>query len=152
MDYIPIKIYRPRDLTKQQLAFCEAYLSGETPSNAARMAGYKSVARAGSYLLQTKRIKDYLNKREKQIVDVPVTFEAKAAALKHVVDEAIPLNQPLTRNVETGIKAIQELNKMQGHYAPTQSKNLNVNVQAEADREQATELFNKLLAKHKSEY
>ena len=134
MTYPPnytIKKYKPRELTEQQLVFCEAYLAGETQTYSAVLAGYKSPKRAGSSLLMCKRIITYLDKRQSQLSKVPITFEDKAERLMHVVSEAIPLNSELTKQVDTGIKAIAELNKMQGHYAPAQVQTVQVDATLE---------------------
>lgn len=132
--YYPTKKYRPRDLTEQQLMFCEAYLAEGIGGKAASIAGYKNPSRAGGYLLQTKRIKDYLAHRMKSLSDVGVTYEKKLGKIKTVIDSFIPEEGELKPDkVKVGLSAIQEANRMQGHYAPTQNQNLNVNLNGDID-------------------
>lgn len=143
-----IKKYKPRALTAQQLAFCEAYLAGESAQKSAILAGYNSPDRAASYLLRTKRIKDYLHKQQSRVVSAPITIEYKLDKLKTVVDQFIPDSDLKVNEVKVGISAIAELNRMQGHYAPDKSMNLNVNADAQATKE----LIERLESEHKSEY
>lgn len=127
----PVKKYHARELTNQQITFCEAYIAGEMASKAAQIAGYKSPARAAQYLLSTNRIKRYIAKQQPRIQKLPVTVEYKTSKLQHIVEQAIPDDEPLTKHVDIGIKAIQELNKMQGHYSPTQVQQVTVEASIE---------------------
>lgn len=127
------KRYNKSELTPQQIAFCEAYLSGESASKSARIAGYKSESRASNYLLRTKRIKDYLASQHKRFAFVKLTLESKLNKLAHIIDRTIPDDDNLPCDYNTGIKAIAEANKIQGHYAPTQNQNLNVSVKTDVD-------------------
>ena len=152
MDYpanYQVKKYRQRELSKQQLIFCETYLAEGIAGKAARIAGYRSPYRSGNALLKCKRILDYLNKRESKMVTVPVTFESKLSDLDHIMKQSIHPEEG-TPDFNTGIKAIAEANKMQGHYAPSESKSLNVNV--DIDSGDAKDLFSKLLDSAKQDY
>lgn len=128
-----IKKYKPRELTEQQLAFCEAYLAGETQTYAATLAGYKSPKRAGSSLLSCKRIIKYLDKREEQLSKVPLTFEYKMDKLNTIIERTIPdeISDDIKTDYKTGIAAIAEANKMSGHYAPTNVQQVNVDATLE---------------------
>lgn len=146
--YYPVsyskKMYRKKQLSPQQIKFCEAFVANEYPSVAAKIAGYKSPARASAYLLKCKRITDYIAVLIGNKVDVPVTFEKKAKVLSDLMDTAITDNidnfkSGLENNiniqlVDRGLEAIKELNKMQGHYAPTQSQSVQVTVKETADK------------------
>jgi phage terminase small subunit len=133
--HIAVRKYRPRNITTQQLLFCEAYLAEQSAGKAARIVGYKSPDRAATHLLQCKRIKDYLNKRQKSLINVGLTFEKKMAKLTQIIDTTIPdeINVDNIKQVsfDTGIKAIAEANKMSGHYAPTQVQQVTIEASME---------------------
>lgn len=135
LPYYKLRRYKPRNLTEQQLRFCEAYLAEGIASRAAKMAGYKSPNRNAAALLQCKRILDYLNKREKQLTWVPITFEYKIDKLAKVIERSIPdeidNGQLLMADYKAGISAIAEANKMQGHYTPTQIQQTTIEASCE---------------------
>ena len=133
-----VRQYRPRNLTEQQLKFCEVYLAENNLSLAAKAAGYKSPDRSAQMLMKCKRIQEYLNKRQSQFVRVPITFEYKISKLANIIETAIPDDlkdrtsdtMPVL-GVSIGLQAIAEANKMQGHYAPDKVQSVNINASIE---------------------
>lgn len=155
MDYpanYKIKKYKPRNLTEKQVKFCEAYIACESMSESARIAGYKSESRAANYLLQCKRIQDYINKRQSKIVYAPITFESKLDKLAHIIETTINDDPNQSKDFNTGIRAIAEANKMQGHYAAIETRNLNINADAKIESDAAKELMRALIESNKRPY
>ncbi len=132
------KTYRKKDLSPQQIKFCEAFVAHEYPSSAAKIAGYRSPARASAYLLKTKRITDHIGYLIGKTVNVPVTYESKLNVLDRLMDKAIAQQmtqeKPNVALIDRGLEAIDMMNKMQGHYAPEQSQSVNINVKATQDK------------------
>jgi phage terminase small subunit len=130
------KIYLKKGLTDKQISFCEAYIAEGLPGVAAKIAGYKSPNRAGGYLLNTKRIRDYIAKRQTNYVNCPITFESKLQWLNDIVDTSLNefKESKKTPLANVAMQAIEIANTMQGHNAPTQTQAVTVNVKATQDK------------------
>ncbi len=133
-------------LTERQRTFCEQYaLSGDTVK-AARLAGYKSPRRNAHLLLKRKSMRNEIERLIDKFEAEGITFEWKLRKLK----QAVELSITETDIKSSGITAIAELNKMQGHYSA--DKVVTAHIQIDADIERAKLLVDRLLVEHKSEY
>lgn len=142
-----------KQLTPKQLQFVKHYLVCPNASEAARRAGYEVEQ---CYLIGTKLLKDHRVKgliqeyREDYKETVLVTYDWKSNKLKQIVEMAMTrgevdaMGRPLV-SIDHALKAIAEMNKMAGHYAPEQVMNTNVNVTGNLT--DIKELTEKLLAK-----
>lgn len=122
-------------LNMMQNKFITAYLQCWNGTKAAIEAGYspKTAGKQAYQLMQHPEIKRIIEKTrpdlEKSVEDARseiviahgVSFDWKASMLQNII-----LSQ-LDSNPDVAIKAVAELNKMQGHYAPESTINLNVN-------------------------
>jgi phage terminase small subunit len=105
-------------LTHKQLLFIEHYIqTGGNGTAAARASGYKgSTATLGAVAyenLNKPHIRDEIRRRQAEFRDyMTVTTEAKRQQLWTIA------NQCMEMDPMAAIKAIQELNRMDGDYAP----------------------------------
>lgn len=114
----------PKKISYKHVQFCEEYLSnGQDGSKAAVTLGYSksSAPTTAKRMLNNQLVRDYLNVRTKKIEKVTqASLDWKIGKLCDIVK-----NTDLgTVTVRDGLAAIQELNKMQGHYAPEQHVNI----------------------------
>lgn len=142
---------RRNQMTFRQQKFCEEYLTnGRVLKDAAVSAGYApgSAALTGHKLLKTQAVHNYLTERvKKSNDDLQIGFDYKLAKLKKIVDLAIPdeADTILQISPRSGIAAIAELNKMQGHYSAEKVVAATLSVNADADLSQAKELVQQLI-------
>lgn len=152
-----MKVYRTKELTSdRQRIYLAARINGATPLESARLAKYPHPESNYHKIENSKRMKYMLNKHENKVFNV-VTPQWKINKLADMVNVTIPddieeLQITSSDRLNVGLKAISELNKMQGHYAPTQSQNMNINVKT--DSEQAKEIADNLnkLDRYKQDY
>ena len=108
-------------LTQKQLFFVEHYiLSGGNGTAAARASGYKgSTATLGAVAyenLQKPHVREEIRRRQAEFRErMMVTTEAKRQQLWAIA------NQCMESDPMTAIKAIQEMNRMDGDYAQPRS-------------------------------
>jgi len=132
------------ELLPQQAKMLEYIIQGDNYTDAYRKAGYIcQAASQGAWQLATRNplkahIDYYLGKVSKTI-----TKDWKQGKLKQLVDIATNTNNE-TINGDLAIKAIAELNKMQGDYAPDKLQVNSVN--------QSVEDVRNALKEYKSEY
>ena len=132
-----------KTLSEQQYSFVLNYIrNGFNGYRAAVDAGYSESGakmRASSLLVQPQ-IREHINKA-KQIIDhqrlkeLCVAFEDKAEVLTRIINDIIPKDkkiEPKRALYKDAIKAISELNKMCGDYAP--EKRLALTVDATKER------------------
>lgn len=111
-----------RELTAKQLLFLKFYFETNNATQATIKAGYsaRTAGSASAQLLRNPAIQEAIVKYKNNIRErTIVTFQDKADLLWEMSHD--PNIDPNAR-----IKAIQELNKMQGHLAP--DKQITVNV------------------------
>ena len=116
-------------LTMRQQAFVNAYLLCANASQAALEAGYspKHSGKIAYKLLNHPLIKESVEKcRAKSVQLCSVTFDDKVKFLWDLANECRD-----TQDKSVCVKAIAEINKMIGHYAPERHYNENLNVNAE---------------------
>lgn len=114
-------------LNEKQKRFCEEYVTDTNGTQAAIRAGYseKTAYSIGFDLLKKPEIKEVIkNHREMTTEKTQITFEWKLDKLRNVVDVTSAMVQdrlgnPKMSDAKTLIAALAELNKMQGHYAPS---------------------------------
>lgn len=132
----------------RQRRFCHIYLkNGGDAKKAVVEAGYNPnplyVKQLGYKILNTPAVKLYVEKAiRKMEKDFGITFDWKLKKLKRVVDDNIPdaEEKPII-DANVGVKAIAELNKMQGDYAVAKSENTNLNVHTDAEIKDVQELI-----------
>lgn len=85
--------------------------------------------------------------------DVMMTIEEKLKKLKQVVDLCIPETATLRHHIAAreGIKAIEEMNKIQGHYADVRTA-MTHKVEHEQTQKEAAALIKVLEAQHKKDF
>lgn len=124
------KIYQKEPehhLSDQQILFCHEYMAnGNNGKAAALKAGYSSKTSTQSIheLVRGRYVGAYLKKlKDNKIKDIALTYEWKLAKLERLIDLSIPDDAQTFKEVNGtwGVSAIGEANKMQGHYAPTNS-------------------------------
>lgn len=133
-------------LTERQRLFCEQYVLTGDIVKAARIAGYKSPRRNAHLLLKRKSMIKEIEMLIDKFESEGITFEWKLRKLKQAVEISITDKEVKS----TGITAIAELNKMQGHYSA--DKVVTAHIQIDADIERAKLLVDRLLVEHKSDY
>ena len=134
-------------ITERQKIFAENYvINGLNAVRAAKCAGYKGCEKTAHLLLQRKNIQRYIDQLLHKIRAEGATFEWKVSKLIQAVDTSI--ND--TEVKSTGIAAIAELNKMQGHYSADKVVTAHINIDSDIERGKA--LVNRLLEENKSEY
>lgn len=116
------------DLLPQQQRMVNFILEGDNYIDAYRKAGYSSeYAKQAAHVLVTRNpIKAYLDYFSNELAKMitPATIKVR---LQHIVDRALIDDKQL----ETGIKAIDIINKMQGNYAQTNQTNIQINTSIE---------------------
>jgi phage terminase small subunit len=133
-------------MSLMQLKFCNEYLANGLKADlAAEKAGYKSKAKnKGDQILKVDCVKRYLSSRIKNLQkNIEVTVDWKMKKLVGIVERT----EEEKPNI--AISGISEMNKMQGHYAPTQTQNVNLNL--DFDVIKAKEI-NDLVAKKQKDY
>ncbi len=126
--------------------FAVCFMQGMDGAKAAAMAGYiKSPKQSANKILKNRYVAEYIAVTQEYMRELmPASFEWKINKLVKCVDASIPEEGEI--NVQAGVCAISEMNKMQGHYAPTKNLNLNANVEANRDEVRG------LLEQYKREY
>lgn len=127
---------------KRELDFCNAYVKLNNNAEQAMLAiGYSpTTARKQAYLMLKRpevkeRIEKIMAKLEEKTL---VTYEWKVKKLQEIIDSSFKVKKKVIDDVtgeevlvpefsKVAIQAMAELNKMQGHYAPTKNMNLYVN-------------------------
>lgn len=130
-------------LTDKQLHFCKYYLiNGFNATRAATQAGYKGSHRnrVGVGLMMKPHIKAYIKKSMDRVEKkLDITFDKKADLLWRAAMRCYGLSDDDVERIKAGehvkplfefnatalTSAIAELNKMQGHHAPTKTANVN---------------------------
>jgi phage terminase small subunit len=105
-------------LLPQQLTMLNAIMDGDNYTDAYRKAGYKSehAKQAAFVLVNRDPLKAHLDYFYTMLAK-QITPEWITERLTKITEMTMDANNPLTRNPDTTIKAIAELNKMQGNYA-----------------------------------
>lgn len=138
---IPVNIEpdKPKELTledlplllPQQQAMFNHIIDGDNYTDAYRKAGYKSdYPRQASFVLVTRNpLKAHLDYFYQQMAK-RITPEYITARLNDIVDMTTNTNNSLGFNPETAIKAMQEVNKMQGNHKQTlQVNNIHASIE-----------------------
>jgi hypothetical protein len=115
----------------RQKTFCVCYMqNGFDSVKAAAAAGYnRPTKKQADKLLTNKYVAEYIRLSGEQLSAVMQgSFEWKMNKLIRCVNKTIPDEDDAELNVSGGISAISEMNKMQGHYAPTRTINANLNL------------------------
>lgn len=136
-------------LKEKERKFCAWYLKLGSAAKAAIQAGYRN-PNYGYRLLKNPVFKIYLNYLKSRMSDQDsVTLNWKLDQLKKVVECAFDgrarQNEHSEIDPKAAIAAISEMNKMQGHHAPTEVKNSSTHG---LDMEQ----FKALCEQHRKEY
>lgn len=141
-----------KNLTPKEKLFCKAYLAnGFNGTQAAITAGYseKCARQIATRLLTKVHIKQYLQKRMEKIEQkLDMTVEWKLEKLKKCIELSLPEidGETVLANHNALLGAINESNKMQGHYAPEKHQNTNLNADMEKDQ------LDELLKQYEKEY
>lgn len=130
-----------------QLQFVENYLKTGNASLSYSMMypQCKTPHANAAQLMKNKSVQNLINNnRQKMELQISVTFEWKVERLKSIIDKCLEDRDLLdhegnvigsTYRPEAATRAIAELNKMQGHYAPEKHVVVNVNQSIEKVRE-----------------
>lgn len=116
-------------LRQRQKAFVQYYIAnGFNATRAAISAGYsrKTAYSIGHENLSKPEIRSFMEQTMKEMMDeAGAGVKWRIEMLKLAVDKAVTgqTNKDGVVDVDGVIKPIQELNKMQGTYAPTQTQN-----------------------------
>ena len=131
-----------KPLTPMQYAFCSEYVkNGFNGYQAAIHAGYsESYANTqigtliNNPIIRERLAEAYTKLDSKQIDTLAITFADKADILLRIIHDVIPKDgsEPKRQYYKDAIKAMSELNKMQGDYAP--EKRLSMTVNATLDK------------------
>lgn len=133
-------------LTSKQKAFINAYITCWNGALAWKLADLKCKPgiedRAAHQMINRPHVKYAIDQHRAKIEQQSlVTFEKKVKLLWKIAEECMTPHEVIdhrTGNVttkiepEVTIKALAELNKMQGHYAP--EKHINMNVEGSIER------------------
>lgn len=139
LDIIPshlIPLKKRQALTPKQILFVQHYIETGNQQKAAEMAGYtptKTNAIA-TKLMRNPNINEAIRAYRSEIANrIVCTFEEKARLLWEIAQRCSKPTQTMINGKPsevdrspTAIKAIEVLNAMQGHIAPDQSLNINV--------------------------
>ena len=129
---------------ERQKRFVQEYITnGHNAYRAALDAGYtKNTAIACSAKMPTNpTVKPLLDKAMAVAdrvleLDLGITIKTKGQWLLQLIEDVLDPNDPKRDYYKDAIKAIQELNKMQGHHMPTRS----VSVTLDATKEKLLEV------------
>lgn len=120
-----------------QYSFCSEYIkNGFNAYQAAVTAGYSEryALTQTKKLIQNPSIHDRLTKayakaEDKMVSQLGITFVDKANILLRIINDIIPQDgsEPKRKYYKDAIKAMSELNKMQGDYAPDKRMNMTIN-------------------------
>lgn len=118
-------------LLPQQMIMLNYIIDGDNYSDAYRKAGYKSnyPKQASFDMINRNPLKAWLDYYYKEMAK-KITPEYITLRLQQIMDMATNSNNPVTFNPETAIKAVQEINKMQGNHKQQaiQINNLNASI------------------------
>lgn len=120
-----------RKPTRKQIAFVNTYIHTNNATQSAIEAGYKgdNISSVAAQLLHKPQVQELLSKSMADKVKAShVTFDWKVGKLEHIINTCLN-NEPT--NTTNAIKAIEVLNTMQGHTAPTQSQHINIDTTIE---------------------
>jgi hypothetical protein len=126
------RMSKNRRLTAKECEFVRQYVFGMSIKDALQKAGYKTISQhQGELVLAKPIVKEAVEKmRARQEMRVDCSFETLVAKLMEHANNFDP---------DVSIKAIAELNKMKGNYAPTKSINVNIDLTLETMEELALE-------------
>jgi phage terminase small subunit len=148
-------------LTQRERKFVLEYFKNDCNHvAAATAAGYKNADKHAYKIIQRPMIQAAIAKVNKKVMTstsrmdlaMEMTLDWKKKKLKLAIERAIPDEQSEETQIydpHVGLKAIAELNKIDGDYAP--EKHHNVNLNADVDMAILKEHF-KLLKQHEKEY
>lgn len=129
-------------LTQMQYNFTQNYISnGFNAYRAAIDAGYSesfALVKAGSLVdkpeIKTRIERAYARIEDRLELELSITIADKAKALASIVYDILPQDgsEPKRKLYNEAMKAIDMLNKMQGHYMP--DKKLSVTVDATKEK------------------
>ena len=112
-------------LKPQQALMLHYIIEGSNYTEAYRKAGYSSVDHADKaawHLVTRNPLKAHLEYFRCELAKM-CTPDYLINKLNHIIDAVVNRDDsPLTYNPEVAIKAIAEINKMQGNYAQTQAQ------------------------------
>lgn len=114
----------PWKLTKLEYDFCHEYILTREGLAAMEKAGYKG-ATTPTHLLNRPKVKNYLYHLMKPLEDKAIwTAQEKIKQLKYIADGCVEgkADKEGLMSPQPAIAAIAEANKMQGHYAPAETK------------------------------
>ena len=122
-------------LNLRQQRFLQEYLKTGNATQAYRDTNYGSSKypdRASFGLINRSPLKEHIDyfKEKSRVIDKDWILEKLELIIQKSLD---PETENRRTNGETAIKALQELNKMGGHYAPTQVDNRTVSVNADVE-------------------
>lgn len=146
-------------LTEMQFKMCEEYIAnGGNKTDAMRKAGYseRSCKCNAGKVFDADNVRDYLKWRKFEITTKMRDKLDKQYPYKQIqstYDYKTNLLYGIAENNEDDrikISAVVELNKMEGHYAP--EKSVNVNLGVDANIEEVKRVTSELLEKNKREY
>lgn len=129
---MPKKSRRVDSLTSRQYEFVKHYIkNGFNAKQACLSAGYSEGTSntMGSKLLNNPVIKAMLGRSLERAEDkLLITFEYKLSKLKRIIDQYVPDEGDIGSHEQANvvIRAIAELNKMNGDYAPDKQLRLTV--------------------------
>jgi phage terminase small subunit len=115
-------------LNPKQLLFLQTYLKIGNATKAMQLAGYKTKYpnKIAGRLLENPLIKSAVGKsRQESLAKTQVDFEWVINRLKENALKAINDN-----NVDASTRALAEINKMLGNYAPEKTQSTHVNIDA----------------------
>lgn len=132
-------------MTVREKRFADYYLSnGCIATRAAISAGFEHTTafHKTSAMLKKPEIANYIKMKLHSMENkLEIDIEWKFKKLKKIIDLCVPDEPDISSeiNPSVAISAIAELNKMQGHYAPSKSENINHN----SDESKVKELIEK---------
>jgi|HubBroStandDraft_3_1064219.scaffolds.fasta_scaffold280844_1 hypothetical protein len=130
-----------QELNERQEKFIQNYISnGANAKKAAIEAGYSPTVasiRASSFLdhpiIKARIDKAYTRLDRQKMKDICLALEERVRLLSKIIYDVIPNEgEPIRKHYPDAIRAIQELNKLAGDYAP--DRRLSVTVDATKDR------------------
>lgn len=130
-------------VTVNHRLFVERYIASGNAANAylSVFPNCKDPSAAAMQALRYPGVKALLSQLQQRLNEKAyVTLEWKVIKLKEITEKALTSNQYIDDNgvmhdsydPQTAIRALAELNKMQGHYAP--EKHVNVNIEGSIDK------------------